>query len=133
MICSYLLLILYFSSGHTDCVRALVILSDVAFLSAGNDNVIRRWLTTGECEQQFQAHTSFVYSLALLPNGLDFVSSGEDRTIRVWREGKCHQTLTLPAQSVWCVTVLPNGDIAAGSRFVKLISYRNIEKALYKY
>jgi phospholipase A-2-activating protein len=29
-------------------------------------------------------HTSFVYTLAVLPDG-DIVSGGEDRTVRVWR------------------------------------------------
>lgn len=29
-------------------------------------------------------HTSFVYSLAVLPSG-DIVSGGEDRSVRVWK------------------------------------------------
>lgn len=105
-------------SGHTDCVRALAILSEVEFLSASNDTTIRRWLTTGECTHQYQGHTNFIYSISILPNGQDFVTSGEDRTIRVWQGGECTQTLTLPAQSVWCVAALNNGDIVAGSRWV---------------
>lgn len=58
-----------FFVGHTDCVRGLAVLSRVEFLSCSNDMTIRRWLTTGECTHTFEGHTSFVYSLAALPNG----------------------------------------------------------------
>lgn len=59
-------------------------------------------------------------SISVLPGaGVDsFVTSGEDRTIRIWEMGECQQTITLPAQSVWSVAYLQNGDIVAGSRYV---------------
>lgn len=37
----------------------------------------------GDIVYILSGHTSFVYSLSVLPNG-DIVSSGEDRTVRVW-------------------------------------------------
>ena len=47
---------------------------------------------------------------------LSWVTSGEDRSVRVWEEGEVVQTLYLPAISVWSVCVLPNsGDIAAAT------------------
>lgn len=47
----------------------------------------------------------------------DFVTGGEDRTLRVWRaDGECVQTIHMPAQSVWAVAALPNSDIVCGSR-----------------
>lgn len=58
-------------------------------------------------------HTSFVYSLAILPSG-DLVSSGEDRSVRVWKDGECSQTIIHPAISVWAVSTMPNGDIVSG-------------------
>ena len=60
----------------------------------------------------------FASSISVLPGaGVDsFVTSGEDRTIRIWEMGECQQTITLPAQSVWSVAYLQNGDIVAGSR-----------------
>lgn len=48
---------------------------------------------------------------------LDFISTGEDRTLRVWRKGECSQTIRLPTQSVWCCCILPDGDIAVGARY----------------
>jgi phospholipase A-2-activating protein len=79
-------------------------------------------------------HTSFVYSVALLPSG-EIVSGGEDRSVRVWKgtfrgdvhcdplalrrvnlvDGECSQVIVHPAISVWAVSAMPNGDIVSGS------------------
>ena len=47
----------------------------------------------------------------MLPNG-DLVSGGEDRTVRVWHEGKCACTIRFP-DTIWGVAVTKDGDIAA--------------------
>ena len=97
-------------------MRGVAVLSAAEFLSCSNDATIRRWQTSGACTHTYYGHTNFVYSLAVLPDGNNFVSGGEDRTLRVWKEGECVQTITHPTQSVWSVCVLPNGDIVTGSR-----------------
>ncbi|XP_057317757.1 phospholipase A-2-activating protein-like isoform X2 [Hydractinia symbiolongicarpus] len=103
-------------TGHKDCVRCLAILSADEFLSCSNDGTIRRWILSGDCIQIYESHTNFVYSVAVIPNTANmFVSSGEDRTVRVWKDDCCIQTITLPCQSVWSVSALQNGDIIAGS------------------
>ncbi|GAA5877374.1 hypothetical protein JCM3774_003577 [Rhodotorula dairenensis] len=114
--------------GHTQAVRALAKLDKSAgggvgedwFASGSNDGTIRLWsLLSGECVHTLSGHDSFVYSLATIPDSLGggLVSGGEDRTVRIWRaaDGECEQTITVPAVSVWCVSVLSNGDIAAGA------------------
>ena len=45
---------------------------------------IRVWTFGGDTVYTLSGHTSFVYSLSVLPNG-DIVSAGEDRTVRVWQ------------------------------------------------
>lgn len=45
---------------------------------------IRVWTLEGDTVYTLSGHTSFVYSLSVLPNG-DLVSGGEDRTVRIWR------------------------------------------------
>jgi phospholipase A-2-activating protein len=115
--------------GSTDVVRALCRLpeghrSGADFASAGNDTMIRLWAVSGRQVGQLQGHESFIYSLASLPTG-EIISSGEDRTVRVWKGYECVQTITLPAISVWAVAACAeNGDIVAGAsdRIVRVFS-----------
>ena len=106
--------------GHTDVVRALVKLpeghwSGAAFASAGNDEVIRLWSLDGREVGGLEGHTAYIYSLATLPNG-DIVSSSEDRTVKVWRDGQCIQTITHPAISIWTVAACEEtGEIVSGA------------------
>ncbi|GAB7356700.1 hypothetical protein MBLNU459_g7408t1 [Dothideomycetes sp. NU459] len=107
-------------SGLPDVVRALCKLpaghaSGAAFASAGNDQVIRLWTLDGVEVLQLHGHEAFIYALAVLPNG-DLVSSSEDRTVRIWRDRSCVQTITHPAISVWTVAVCQEtGDIVTGA------------------
>ncbi|KAI0636627.1 phospholipase A-2-activating protein [Trametes polyzona] len=99
--------------GHTQAVRGLALITDIGFASCSNDSEIRIWTMEGDCVYTLSGHTSFVYSISVLPNG-DIVSGGEDRTVRIWRDGECAQTLVHPAISVWAVATMPNGDIVTG-------------------
>lgn len=54
---------------------------------------IRVWTLGGDHVYSLSGHTSFVYSLSVLPNG-DIVSSGEDRTVRVWKGKRITTILT---------------------------------------
>ena len=103
-------------SGHTDAVRAVSVLSGEEFLSAGNDATVRHWTRAGDCLGTYYGHDNYIYSLSIL-SAVDrtWVTSGEDRSVRVWQENNVVQTIYLPAISVWSVAVLPNGDIAAAT------------------
>lgn len=123
--------------GHTDCVRALTVASPETFLSCANDASIRLWTNHGECINTFFGHTNYIYRLIFLllhilnlyvlnikfafsicsnpsVDNQCFVTSGEDSTVRVWSGGDNICTITLPAQSVWSVACMSNGDIVAG-------------------
>jgi len=102
-----------------DIVRALTRLPEGhptggQIASASNDGVIRIWTLKGELVAQLYGHEAFIYSLSVLPSG-EIVSSGEDRSVRIWQGTECVQVITLPAISVWSVSACPNGDIIAGS------------------
>lgn len=56
---------------------------------------IRVWTLGGDVIHTLSGHTSFIYSLAVLPSG-DLISGGEDRSVRVWRDGVCAQTPSAP-------------------------------------
>ncbi|PSN46406.1 Phospholipase A-2-activating protein [Blattella germanica] len=105
-------------TGHTDCVRGLAATSDSEFLSCSNDATVRYWdASTGTCLTTLYGHGNFIYSISIFPGGgVDsFVTSSEDRTVKIWQGGECKQTVTLPSQSVWSVACLQNGDIVTGS------------------
>ena len=112
--------LLHTIKGNTDVVRALCKIpkghtSKADFASAGNDGIIRLWQLAGRQVGELLGHENFIYSLASLPNG-DIISSGEDRTLRIWRGSSCIQTITHPAISVWAVAIcLETGDIASGA------------------
>ena len=102
-----------------DVVRALVKLPDghstgAEFASASNDGCVRLWTLNGDLVAELFGHESFIYSLAVLPTG-EIVSSGEDRSVRVWHGTECVQVITLPAISVWSVSGCQNGDLIVGS------------------
>ncbi len=106
---------------HTpDVVRALCRVpsshpSGADIASASNDGTIRLWKLNGQQIGELHGHESFVYSLVSLPTG-ELVSSGEDRTVRVWKGLECTQTITHPAISVWTVAAHPGtGDIVSGA------------------
>ncbi|XP_073826829.1 phospholipase A2 activator protein isoform X2 [Musca autumnalis] len=106
--------------GHTDCVRSILALSSGALISCANDATIRVWNEDGECVHEMSGHTNYIYSLAQLKAlGDDYiVSCGEDSTMRMWNISTGQQlgdALVHPAQSVWSVTCLRNGDIVTGS------------------
>ncbi|KAI9446298.1 WD40-repeat-containing domain protein [Lactarius indigo] len=100
--------------GHKDAVRCLSLLTDIGFASGSNDSEITIWTFEGDVVHSFSAHTSFVYSMCTLPNG-DGASGGEDRSLRIWRDGECLQTIVHPAISVWSVSTMPNGDVVTGA------------------
>lgn len=102
-----------------DIVRALAKLPDnhysgAELVSATNDGVIRLWTLKSELIAELFGHESYIYSLAVLPSG-EIISSGEDRSVRIWQGTNCIQVITLPAISVWSVSVGHNGDIIVGS------------------
>lgn len=104
----------------SDVVRALCLVprghsSGADFASASNDGVIRLYKLDGSQVGELHGHESFIYCLTSLPTG-ELVSSGEDRTVRVWRDRTCVQTITHPAISVWSVAACQEtGDVVTGA------------------
>lgn len=103
-----------------DVVRALCKLpaghpSGAQFAAASNDGIARLFTLNGDLVGELHGHESFIYSIAVIPSG-ELVTSGEDRTVRIWRGNQCVQTITHPAISVWSVAVCQEtGDIVTGA------------------
>ncbi|KAL1514055.1 hypothetical protein ABEB36_003380 [Hypothenemus hampei] len=104
--------------GHTECVRSLIDINESSyFVSVGNDASLRFWTYAGENIRTLYGHTSYIYQIVRCPTygPTCFVTCGEDMTLRIWEDFENTFTITLPAQSVWSVACLMNGDIVAGS------------------
>ncbi|XP_050319721.1 phospholipase A-2-activating protein [Bactrocera neohumeralis] len=106
--------------GHKDCVRGILPMSNNSLVSCANDAVIKYWNDDGECVKELSGHTNYIYSVAansaLGENVI--VSCGEDSTLRMWDLSigeELGDAIVHPAQSVWSVTCLKNGDIVTGS------------------
>ena len=104
---------------HTDCVRDLKRLNQNQFLSCANDATIMHWDLSGQLLATYDGHENYIYSLVTLSNEQDseveFASCSEDKTLRIWKNGKTAQTIRLPASTLWCVARLQNGDLAVGT------------------
>ncbi|KRT81864.1 WD40 domain-containing protein, partial [Oryctes borbonicus] len=105
-------------TGHTDCVRGLADFPGLTyFASVSNDATIKIWTYSGENAETLYGHTNYIYSIARNKKGGEncFVTSDEDRSVRYWKDGVNVETIYLPAQSVWSVSCLENGDIVTAS------------------
>ncbi|CAH8511329.1 unnamed protein product [Dicrocoelium dendriticum] len=112
--------------GHSDCVRCIARVDSHRVLSSSNDASILAWdISTGQCIGEFYGHAHYVYAVATRPSLPIFVSSGEDRSVRVWpmpaseewiprRQFSSLQSIPLPCQSAWCVDLTVLGDIVVG-------------------
>ncbi|XP_051162617.1 phospholipase A-2-activating protein [Leptopilina boulardi] len=103
-------------TGHTDCVRDIVGISDDEFLTCANDATVRHWnASQGICLGTYDGHTNYIYSISATPGGEIIATSGEDRSLRIWQKANIKQTIYLPPQSIWSSKILPNGDIVTGA------------------
>lgn len=111
LVCKYL--------GHTDCVRALTLknLDSEEFFSCSNDGSVIEWqLFNSSALRVFQITNSFLYSINMVyyekkkPDEYLFITSGEDRTLRIHSTSKtstqsdtsaCIQSIALPCQTLW--------------------------------
>ena len=108
--------ILHKLTGHTDCVRDVTSISNDEFLTCANDATVRHWSASqGTCLGTYSGHTNYIYSISATPFAEMIVTSGEDRSVRIWHKDEIKQTLYLPPQSIWCTKILPNGDIVTGA------------------
>eukprot|EP01065_Artemidia_motanka_P022497 TRINITY_DN2670_c0_g1_i1.p1 TRINITY_DN2670_c0_g1~~TRINITY_DN2670_c0_g1_i1.p1 ORF type:complete len:825 (+),score=358.99 TRINITY_DN2670_c0_g1_i1:64-2475(+) len=116
--------------GHTSGVRAVTATNAAAggaFASASNDTTAIVWGLDGAALRVLVGHSNQVYSIACLPSG-ELVTGSEDRTVKVWAEGQCTQTIPLPA-SVFSVCALGDDFVSAGTDCVARIWTRCAERA----
>jgi phospholipase A-2-activating protein len=115
--------------AHSDAVRGLVAVPNVGFASCSNDGSLRVWTVKGDLVQEMFGHSSFVYSISILPDGR-LLSSGEDRTARIWNGANVYQTMTQPCVSVWTICAMPKGDVIVGGSDGYIRIFTNVKERL---
>lgn len=85
-------------------------------MSVSNDASIKQWTNQGELINTFYGHNNYIYSICLDQSmNSNFYTGGEDSCVRYWQDGDNTQTVSLPAESVWSVASLSNGDVVVGT------------------
>lgn len=109
-----------FLPGDGDRVSRVVFSSNSPMIATGGKDDVFLWdaQTGGRLNPPLKGHQGGILGLAFSPDGSRLVSSGEDKTIRVWRTGD-HQPerpeLTLP-EAVRNLVINPDGNLIAASR-----------------
>jgi WD40 repeat protein/predicted Ser/Thr protein kinase len=106
--------------GDIGQIYTLTISPDGQILVAGGFGTIKVWnLATGELSHTIKAHSSWVRSLAISPDGDILASSSNDKTIRLWdlKQGVRKRTIEGHTDTVNTIVFSPDGQtLASGSR-----------------
>ena len=97
----------------TDTVSCVAITPDNQTLIGGSWKIVRLWhLGTGELLRTLDAHSHWVLSLAISPDGNILVTGSADKTIKLWnlKTGQVLRTLTNHTSWVNVVAITPDGQ-----------------------
>lgn len=138
--------LLHTLQGHTDEVRSIAFsptgrrartaMADWLLASGSYDGTVRLWnATQGTCLTVLEAHTDWIWSIAISPDGQTLASGSQDATVTLWQieTGKCIQTLSHP-HPVRTVSFSPNGrTLASGSGIGSIANADNHTIRLWNY
>ena len=103
----------------TDTVSCVAISPDKHTLAGGSWKIVRLWLlATGEQFRTLDAHSNWVLSVAISPDGNTLASGSADKTIKLWNLKTGQLLHTLNAHSSWVnvVAISPDGQtLVSGS------------------
>lgn len=117
--------------AHTDCVRDLKMINQSQFLSCSNDATIKRWNLDGVLIEQYDGHENYIYSICVIisdENNLKFATTSEDKTLRIWQNGKNRQSIRLPAQTLWSVCRTMSNELVVGCSNGNIYIYTQDER-----
>jgi len=109
-----------FLPGHRDRISRAVFSPDGRTIASGGTGDVFLWdgETGARLEPPLKGHHGAILGLAFNQDGSILASSGDDRTIRLWRVAD-HQPLRLPLvlpEAVRNLVISPDGSLAVASR-----------------
>ena len=99
--------------GQSNLVMGLAWLSDSSLAAASLDHSVTLWNTrTGARQRRLEGHSRGVCSLCFLPKEKILVSTGVDRSLRVWKpgSGRLIHSLNIHTRRVHNLALRPGGE-----------------------
>jgi len=114
--------------AHSDIIREIKLLPTGGFATCSNDQTVKVWTEDGRLIQTLEGHKGYVFCLET-HNGVLF-SGSDDRTIKMWAEGVCVDSLDLP-NSIWSLRFNGNADMiaACGDKEVHIFTKSHLRVA----
>lgn len=93
---------------HDDIIKKIQYSEDLGIVTCSNDSTLKRITNDGRILDTYTGHSGFLFSCCVM--GMDVISAGDDKTVKVWRDSRCADSITHP-DSVWDVCSNYKGDI----------------------
>jgi WD40 repeat protein len=111
--------------GHTDIIRAIVVIDELRICSCSCDKTIRIWnVSGGLCERTLEGHGGYVWDMVLLLDGR-LCSVSVDSSAKIWtiETGVCDLTVHVSSTLLYKVIQLNDGRLVVSdtSRLVYII------------
>ena len=111
--------------GHTSLVYSISQISRKRIISGSRDQTIKIWSYNTEeeifnCEITFYGHKGEIHKVIELENkNGNFISTSEDRTLRVWNEinKQCILIINIINDNIWDIINISNNRVCFGSEF----------------
>ena len=112
--------------GHTNSVETVEFMDDRNLLSAGRDNRVKLWSTSGVLRESFSGHQDWIWDVTSDPNSEMIASASADGSIRLWRQNQIFSKITAHNGSeIWDVAMNATGSLFATASSDKTIRLWN--------
>jgi WD40 repeat protein len=100
--------------GHGSSIETVEFIDDRTLLSAGRDNSVKLWSTSGVLREIFSGHQDWIWDLAVDPNTGAIASASADGSIRIWQQNQIFNKITAHnGQEIWDVALNATSSLFA--------------------
>ncbi|TRY63728.1 hypothetical protein TCAL_07145 [Tigriopus californicus] len=104
------------TEAHAANVSALFISKTGTLISGSWDTTAKVWVNEMKLTMTLTGHEIAVWAVAILPECGVMITTGADKTIKLWKGGVCKQTVTgAHSQAVRCLTIVSKEKFMSGS------------------
>lgn len=94
--------------AHDGVIKDIHYNEELGIITASNDSLVKRISPDGRILHTFTGHSAFVFTCNNI--GLDVISAGDDKTVKIWRDNSCAETIFHP-NTIWELCTNYVGDI----------------------